>query len=284
MNNIINVHPSLVTVGEQLVSESLIVAMELIPIILIVLMAISLVRSLMGNSGIRLDFSLLFRGLLLFLVTMFFVELMDMLSYLLSVIISRFERPEDFLESLEQMARIGLLDQDGNQDAGFIGRILTGLRNLPVMIGIWIQEGLTFIIRLAVDLIRSYLLTFLYIVGPIAIAVSLIPGFRMTGLLWLKAFIGAQMWDLTLTLLDNLIYVYNVNFLGDGSGGAGAYLHALTANLVIIFLYFISPALTNYFLNAAGASQVWSKFGAMVGSAFFFGPKLVSKRGSSSNQ
>lgn len=278
MNEITNMNPALVAVGELMVGDSMMVAMSLIPIILIVLLTISIVRSLMGGQGVSLDYGLVIRGLMLFFVAMFYAEWVSMLSYTASVIIDAFERPEGFLESLEEMAAVGLLGEDGKQDPTLLNQILKGLRNLPVMIMVWIQEGLTLIVRLGVEMLRSYLLTFLYIVGPLAISVSLLPGFQATVKMWLKAFIGAQFWSLTLTILDNLIYAYNLAYLADASSGAGGYLHALTANLVIIFMYLISPALTNYYINAVAASQFWGRVGALAGSTFLFGPRLLGGR------
>lgn len=278
MKQIINVHASLVAVGEEMIGDSLRVALQLIPIILVALLAIAIVKSLMAHRTVTMDYSLLIRGLILFFVVMFYEDLMQMLSYTLNAIIGSFQRPEGFLSSLEEMAKVGLLDENGEQNTGLLGRALQAFRNLPVMIAIWMQEGLTLAIRLGISLVRSYLLVFLYLVGPISLAVSMIPGFRMTGLLWLKAFIGAQLWDLTLTLIDNLAYAYCLNFLSDPSAGAGGYLHALTAQGIIVLLFLISPALTNYFLNSASASQVWGKFSAMMGTAFLFGPRLGNKR------
>ena len=68
MERINSMHPSLAIVADQLIGTFLTASRALIPILLIIVLVYSLVRSLVQGQHITMDFKLLVRGLMLFFV------------------------------------------------------------------------------------------------------------------------------------------------------------------------------------------------------------------------
>lgn len=274
-----NVHPSLVDVANRLIGDSISACKLTIPLILIVILAYTTVSSLILGQEIKLDYKPLLRAVILMFVVAFYVEIMGVISSLISVFNNLFERPNDLLAAFQDLAETGTTSSgDPDENDGFwatIGNAWDGVFNLFHLLSSWVQEGLAFMVRAAISLIRSILLAFLYLIGPIAITISMVPGFRDAGLLWLKGFIGVQFWDLTLNILDNLVFAYQVDGFTREGMDVG---YGLVVNIVIVIMYLMTPGLTNYFINTGPASSLWGRLGGIGASVLFFGNMLRGQR------
>jgi len=271
MDNISNVHTSIVETANELVGDSIYACKVTIPIILIVILTYTTVSSLILGEQLKLDYKPLLRGILLMFVVVFYVEIMGVISLMIAGFNGIFERPNDLMEAFQDFAEAGTSSSaDPNANDGFWDTISNTWDEFfsitHLLIG-FIQEGITFAVRGLISLVRSILLGFLYLVGPIAITLSMVPGFRNSGIAWLKGFIGVQFWDLTLNILDNLIFAYHVNGFSRDGMDVG---YGLVVNVVIVIMYLMTPGLTNYFVNTGSASHFWGRLGGMAASALFF--------------
>ena len=263
MDNIAHIHPALAASAKEVASVSIPVAMSLAGAAILMLLIMGIGKSTMTSSP--KSYLPLIRGCALLLVLASYAELVNVGSGALSSITTQVERPPGFWQGLADSATDELADDPDDTERR---RRLTigGILNLPAIIMGFIQNGLVFIVRLGLQLVRSFLLAFLYIVGPIAIAISLIPGFTSTGLSWLRSFISIQFWELTLNLLDSLVHAFSQNYLDTIDPDAGRFIYTVAANLTIVFLYLMTPRITNT-LVSTGLSTLWGQVGAMGGVA-----------------
>ncbi|WP_157593447.1 hypothetical protein [Rufibacter tibetensis] len=116
------------------------------------------------------------------------------------------------------------------------------------------------------------MLGFLYVVGPLAICLSVVPAFSGLAGKWLQNFIAVQFWALTMNLLD-LIYTNFANQNTTEGGVLGGMVtigqtyndaQFLVMSVAFIILYCMVPTLTGYFI---GSTAVQSFIGTTLGMA-----------------
>ena len=152
-----------------------------------------------------------------------------------------------------------------------------------------VQEGVTFLIRYFISFLRTFLLAFLYLVGPVALTISLIPGFQSTALAWFKGFIHVQLWQLSLNILDLLIdgfndYAFSAFYLAPGTDHVPV-LVGLAINFVIMISYLFVPTLTNYFIQGGPPSNFLGQISSAAATILIYGRvgKVASKTPSKSS-
>ena len=129
-------------------------------------------------------------------------------------------------------------------------------------IGDWIIANCTHMIivvtRAVIYIIRSLILVFLFAVGPIAILLSMFPGFEDNLKHWFKYYIMVAFWTVTLAVLDLILYQYleycEKNSVIDG---------ITTVNIGIALMYLIAPYLTSRYMGGQG-SQFMSRMVQMA--------------------
>lgn len=281
MERINSMHPSLAIVADQLIGTFLTASRALIPILLIIVLVYSLVRSLVQGQHITMDFKLLVRGLMLFFVVSVYPEVMGMLSMAIGAITDMINVPDEELaltfQTLAEKAAATQGEPEGMIDSvsKWFSDVWDGVSSIWLWMGTMVQEGLLYVIRAGISLVRSIILAFLYLVGPIAIAIAIIPGFENTALSWLKAFIGVQCWQLTINILDLLMKAYTEHgFAVLEHGVADDY--TMLVNTCFVLMYLLVPALTNYFINTGGASNILGQM-FTAGAAGFMATRLATK-------
>jgi len=288
MLEILQVHEPLAAVADELINTSLYASRLLLPILLLIVLAFSLVRSLMASQSITLDFKLLIRGLVMMLVITVYPEIMQILSLALSGFTNLFnledEQLAEVLTSLTEQAA-GTPEENesflGSVSSWFSDR-LDGINAIQWSVTGWIQEGLIFLVRAGVSLVRAFLLVFLFLIGPISLALSIIPGFQQTATSWLKGFMGVAFWNLSLNILDNLVAAYNsyaLQLIANGDEFSISY--GFLVNIVITLVYLITPVLTNYFISTGGPASLLGSIltaGAATLMAGGYATRLASKR------
>lgn len=144
----------------------------------------------------------------------------------------------------------------GGEDAGgLIGSWLSQGFNWLINI---IAKGLTMMVRIFYLVLRNVLLIFLVTVGPLALAISVFPGFENTWITWLSTWFQTSMWLVTMNILDAIL-AESLKGVSVGAGGGTDFATSsglLLLNLAITFMYCMVPTITSYWTGGAGAAGV----------------------------
>jgi hypothetical protein len=112
--------------------------------------------------------------------------------------------------------------------------------------------------RAILYIVRSLIMVFLFAVGPIAILLSMFPGFEDNLKHWLKYYIMVGFWTVTLAVLDLILYQYlaycEKNEVLEG---------ITTMNIGVALMYLIAPYLTGRYIGGQG-SQFMSRMVQMA--------------------
>ena len=281
MDNITHLNPHLAEIASEFIHISVNNCQTIIPILLLVLLGLSLAKSLIFGKEVTMDYIQLIRGFIILVVVMLYPELMNILTMFISIFSSMFDvSNEEIMAALENIAVAGIspTEENGIDDSwwqtllSFPDRVLSDL-----LIGIVdvIQDGITFLIRHFISFLRTFLLAFLYLVGPVALTLSLIPGFQSTALTWIKGFIHVQLWQLTLNVLDLMVdgfndYALSVSYLAPESAQVPA-LVGISINMVIVVSYLFVPSLTNYFLQGGPPSNFLGQISSAAATILIYG-------------
>jgi uncharacterized membrane protein len=103
--------------------------------------------------------------------------------------------------------------------------------------------------RSILELVRDFVLSFLIIVGPLAILIDIVPIFRGVFKHWFKQYIAVLMWIVSIDILDS--FVLAVDELNDG--------FTIFHNIVFILMYIMVPYLTSLYIGTQAAGIFMSK-------------------------
>jgi len=121
----------------------------------------------------------------------------------------------------------------------------------------WIIANCTHMIiiiaRALTYIVRSLIMVFLFATGPIAILVSLFPGFEGTLGSWLKYYISVGFWIVSIAILDLLLYHY-LDYCQTSHTIEGL----TTVNVGMALMYLMAPYLTSRYIGGQG-SQMMSR-------------------------
>jgi hypothetical protein len=126
--------------------------------------------------------------------------------------------------------------------------------------------GIASIARKLIEIFRQTLLGFLYVVGPIALTMSVLPGFGKLLIKWFSHYLSVQFWSVTLVILDNLVVLYTdlskmrtSVMSGLSLSEASEKIDILLLNIVITVLYFMVPYLTSLFIGQSSTGMFQSR-------------------------
>jgi hypothetical protein len=255
------------------------------PTFMSIALIVSIGRGYLSGHGLQMDLSPVVKALALFLVLFFYRDLTDILGAGIKGVTQLFDGQGNVGEALQQLtAPPGIAaaaqadtvapSEVVEQGGAWYSKIYHSIANFSLMnlITEFFTTTTVLFIRQIVLFIRQFVLGFLYVVGPLAICLSVVPAFAGLAGKWLQNFIAVQFWALTMNLLD-LIYT---NFADQNTtvGGVlgGMVLPGQTYNdaqflvmsVAFIILYCMVPTLTSYFI---GSTAVQSFMGAVVGMA-----------------
>ena len=261
-------------------------ARALIPLFLLGVLLYSYGKSILMESGPRIDFSQVIRGFLFFLLLMIYPELTQLLDMITSAIYGGLPQQPDLVDSLSRYNdliweggerpdadEIGFWSFVWDSISSVAGALWSSLTSaLAAVLIVVVREGLAFV--------RVILLNFLFMVGPIAIALSVVPGFKDSAAMWLKGYIGVSLWEFTLRVLDFLIYRFNLIaydqlFESDSSLAISAF------QLVCVIMYLLTPTMTNYFIRVGAAGSFVGKASGVATTAMVMGAGKLTKAKSS---
>jgi hypothetical protein len=270
---------------DQSLETVLIICRFITPTFMSIALLISISRGYLSGHGLQIDFSPVIKALTLFLLLFFYQDLMNILGAGIKAVTQLFDGSGNLGEALQKLTTapgIAAAAQSDNvapsdvveQGGAWYSKIYNSIASFSIMnlITQFFTTTTVLIVRQTVLFIRQFILGFLYVIGPIAICLSVVPAFSGLAIKWLQNFIAVQFWALTMNLLD-LIYTNfaEQNTIAGGVFGSMAmsgqsYNDAqfLLMSIAFIILYIMVPTLTSYFI---GSTAVQSFMGAAVGIA-----------------
>ncbi|WP_207435964.1 hypothetical protein [Sabulibacter ruber] len=270
---------------DQSLETVLAVCRFITPTFMGIALVVSIGRGYLSGHGLRMDLSPVVKALALFLVLFFYRDLTHVLGAGIKGVTHLFDGSGNVGEALQRLtappgvaaaaqsdavAPAEVVEQGGAWYAKIYHRLASfSLMNLITEL---FTTTTVLLIRQVVLFLRQFVLGFLYVVGPLAICLSVVPAFAGLAGKWLQHFIAVQFWALTMNLLD-LIYT---NF-AEQSTTAGGVLGGLVTpgqaftdvqfllmSVAFILLYCMVPTLTGYFI---GSTAVQSFMGTVLGMA-----------------
>ena len=154
-------------------------------------------------------------------------------------------------------------------------------------------DFMTSIIQAIMEFVQSFLLAFLYVAGPVAIAFSFIPGFGGVAKSWLQSLIGIHMWSVAFQIIAGLFVYYSAHESALTHTSTGAQLANLTgiaqtkyavACIVFILMYCMVPYMSSLIVGSSAADSFVSsamRIGASVASGGAAGAGMAA--GAASN-
>ncbi|MDF7815258.1 hypothetical protein, partial [Hymenobacter sp. YC55] len=139
-------------------------------------------------------------------------------------------------------------------------------------------DFMTGMIQAIMEFIQSFLLAFLYVSGPIAIAFSFIPGFGGVAKSWLQSLIGIHMWSIAFQVIAGLFVFYQAHEAAQSTSSGANMLMNMTgiaqtkfavACIVFIIMYIMVPYMSSLIVGSSAADSFVSsalRIGAAVAS------------------
>jgi hypothetical protein len=257
--------PEFLAAVENLLGRTHAIGLAMIPVFLLLVLFNQLFAALVFSRRFSLDFQPIVRGFVLLIMLTFYTELLEVISGTIQALCDFIGPDRTFMQKLSSMWNLLLTgnpdgDLPGNMEelyASFTRLMQFDLVNWLLAL---LEGSFVHVVRKGIELIRLVLLAFLYIVGPLAAGLSVIPGFSSLALRWLQSYLTVQFWSVTLIILDTLVAEFNSLYFG-------GYLFSeelsstnfVLVSLVIVILYFMVPHLTSYIIGHSHAAIFQSR-------------------------
>ena len=256
MNNI-SANPSFLYSVEEMVNVILYPCQLLVPTLVLITLIISLIKGFTASQGVAVNYGMVARGFVLMGVLFFYQELLGLISGTIGAFAGFLNQPINIYATLDELAS-GREQAEGQGLLGYADEVVEFFEsfNLLSLLQSFALGGVASIARKLMELFRQTILGFLYITGPIAISLSVLPVFGQLGQKWFQNYLSVQCWSITLVILDNLVVLYrnlSQHQLGLMTGlsvsEAAEKLDMLLITIVIAILYFMVPYLTSLFIG-----------------------------------
>ncbi|GAA4389322.1 hypothetical protein GCM10023186_36550 [Hymenobacter koreensis] len=243
-------------------------------------------RGFISGSGLAMDWGPIIKATWIFFLLFFYQTLMDTLGAGLAAFTAMFSTDKSAAEAIRDLTTPASVAAAARNDSMGIGDIVAGASSLMTSISQTLSSftlsGIltrlftataVLIIRHIMQFIQQFILGFLYVCGPIAMTLSVIPAFGQLAMKWLQNFLAVQLWGLTFVLLDTIYGFYaeteqapNGLFSGLTNGPQQSVDDEkfMVMSVAFVLLYVMVPYLTSMFI---GSSTVQGFVGSMVGSA-----------------
>ena len=221
-------------------------------------------KTYLTSSDLSIDYSPILRCVAVGFFVAYYGTLMPILANGVNSIAGSFNKVPDVMQALNNIT--DAMAQNPKTSTTFEKSFFTDGFTLPFNDGktfityivLCIEQGLTMIVRLFVERVRSILYAFLFAVGPLALAFSCIPGLTGIATHWFKVWLSVSLWTVTLAIIDNLVIVMQkqiIQLVGNAQDGTAFTMDVVCINLVFIVMYFSIPALTTYYVGGSGGGQ-----------------------------
>ncbi len=227
-------------------------------------------RTYLTSSDLSMDFSHILRCVAVGFFVAFYSSLMPLVANGIQSITGYFSKVPDVLDALNNITEA--MSKNPKTSTTFESTFFSDGFTLPFNDGktfityivLCIEQGLTMIVRLFVERVRSILFAFLFAVGPLALALSCIPGLSGIAVHWFKTWLSVALWTVTLAVIDNLVLVMQgqiIKEVANATDGTAFSMDVVCINLVFIVMYFSVPVLTTYYVGGSGGGAFLAKTG-----------------------
>lgn len=276
-------------------------------------------RTFLVSSDLTTDYTPVIRAIILTIVLTLYSDLLYIVTGMIDFVASLFspKDPQEVLASLKAMtakvdgafttANSNLwkdfdLSWDTDQMKKDIDIVLGVMSNSMEMVILklvrLVAEGLTLLVRAFVAKMQVLVVVFLAITGPIAILISMIPGFQGAMAYWFRNLLHAKFWAMTIGVLDNIVNFYVDNLVDSHIDNMmnnatleqrfGAIFNLVVVHYCVMGAYLATPFLTNTFIGgitSAGGLASWAanKGANLPGEAMRTG-QAMSRNSSGSNR
>ena len=288
MNNI-SANPSFLYSVEEMANVVLYPCMLLVPTLVLITLIISLIKGFTASQGVAVNYGMVSRGFILMGVLFFYQELLGLISGTIGAFAGYLNQPANIYAEMDKLVG-GEAQAEDQGLLGYADQVVEFFNsfNLLNLLQSFAMGGVASIARKLMELFRQTILGFLYIIGPIAISLSVLPVFGQLAKKWFQNYLSVQCWSITLIILDNLVVLYRnltQHRLGLMTGlsvsEAVEKLDMVLITIVIAILYLMVPYLTSLFVGqtqsavypakvvatGAAATILAAKGAAMVGGA-----------------
>jgi hypothetical protein len=263
-------NPAFLAAIESLMNMVRYSCMLIVPTFVLIQLILSLARGFTWLDGVRVDYTPVARGFILMVSLFFYAEVLGLISGAIGGFAGFIVQPENIYTNLKDMGAAVTPQPDPAEDslAGYLGQAVEWVGNFNLHY--WLQSlvvgGIASTARKIIEILRQTLLGFLYVVGPLSLSLSVLPGFG--GLLkkWFQHYLSVQCWSLTLIILDNLVDLYTrlsqtrtSAMTGLSLAEASEKIDILLITIVITLLYLMVPYLTSLYVGQSSSAMFTSK-------------------------
>lgn len=249
-------------------------------------------RTFLVSSDLTTDYTPVVRAIILTIVLALYGDLLSIVNGMIDIVAGLFspKDPQEVLASLKAMtakvdgaftsANTNLwkdfdLKWDTDQMKKDIDIVLGVMSNSMEMVILklvrLVAEGLTLLVRAFVAKMQVLVVVFLGITGPIAILISMIPGYQGALSYWFRNLLHAKFWAMTIGVLDNIVNFYVDNLVDTHIDNMmnnatleerfGAIFNLVVVHYCVMGAYLATPFLTNTFIGgitSAGGLASWA--------------------------
>lgn len=249
-------------------------------------------RTFLVSSDLTTDYTPVIRAVILTIVLTLYSDLLGIATGMIDFVAGLFspKDPHEVLASLKAMtAKVdgAFLTANNNLWKDFDLKLDTDQmkKDIDIVLGVMsnsmemvilklvrlVAEGLTLLVRAFVAKMQVLVVVFLGITGPIAILISMIPGFQGAMSYWFRNLLHAKFWAMTIGVLDNIVNFYVDNLVDTHIDNMmnnatleqrfGAIFNLVVVHYCVMGAYLATPFLTNTFIGgitSAGGLASWA--------------------------
>jgi hypothetical protein len=256
-------------------------------------------RGFISGSGLAMDWGPIIKATWIFFLLFFYQSLMDTLGGGIAAFTALFSTDQSAAEALSALTTPPDVAAAAKNDSLGLGDVVTGAASLMSSISETLSS-FTFsgimtrlftattvlIVREIMTFIQQFILGFLYVSGPIAMTLSVIPAFGQLAMKWFQNFIAVQMWGLTFVLLDTMY-----GFFADSQKVAGGIFASggpvqsvndskfMLMSVAFVLLYVMVPYLTSLFIGSSAAQGFAGQMAGMAMGAATFAAGVAAPGG-----
>lgn len=247
MEYILDIHPNFVRMGNELVVPVINGALAGIPIIILALFGMSYMKAAFSTTNYQPDYAPVVKAFITMIILFGYQEVIGVICLAISGICQTVPKTPSLIEEWQTMFSKVFENEWYEWLWAFSGTLEGALLRT-------LLECISAIVRLCLEFLRDIILVFLYVTGPIALMLSLIPGLTGTANTWFKGFITVQFWILTIRILDQMVSILYNTVIGDMTYVALIGFRMIAFFIVITLMYLMVPTLTQYVVqsNTAG--------------------------------
>ncbi len=250
---------------QVLLDRTLSIGFAMVPVFLMIVMFNQLFASLVYSDRFKIDAFPIIRGFVILFALSFYTEFMEVISATIEKVVEIIGPEKTFMQKLSDMWNLLLPGTEEGSQPSTMQELYESFSHfwgfdLSTWLLTLLEGSFVHIVRKGIELIRLVLIGFLYIVGPVAAGLSVLPGFGSLAMKWLQNYLTVQFWSVTLIILDTLVSKFNsLYFEGFLFHGALDTANFVLVSLVIVILYFMVPHLTSYIIGHSHAAIFQSR-------------------------